>query len=202
MWPRPGDRSACCVRAKTGCGSSWPCVTVMTISVCPMRVYAGPCPSPSRPTAAAQPPSGGLGHRPWRRGSPPMSGRRVRCCSFVSRRGDSQQRCGQALVVGSVRGGDLSGRCVSARPASRLSPGVRGPLGCYESFLLYTFLSQRWSTDEPEVFTRSGRVYDRLLWLNGFTCLEIILAQQSRSAQEGPFHYDLSSAVAWDVDPT
>jgi hypothetical protein len=50
----------------------------------------------------------------------------------------------------------------------------------------------------------ANRVFHRtrLLWLNGFTCLEIILTQQSRSAQGGPFHYDLSSAVAWDVDPT
>jgi hypothetical protein len=32
----------------------------------------------------------------------------------------------------------------------------------------------------------------RLLWLNGFTGLEIILAYCSRSAQgAGPFHYDL-----------
>jgi hypothetical protein len=140
MWPRSGDGSARCVRAKTGCGSSWPCSTVTTISVCPMRAYADPCPSPSRLTAAAQPPSGGLVYRPWRWGSPTMSGRRVRCCSFASRRGHSQQGCEQALVVGSVRGGDLSGRCVSARPASRRSPGVRGLLGCHESSLVYAFL--------------------------------------------------------------
>jgi hypothetical protein len=34
--------------------------------------------------------------------------------------------------------------------------------------------------------------WTRLLWLNGFTRLEIILAHYSRSAQgAGPFHYDL-----------
>ncbi len=36
----------------------------------------------------------------------------------------------------------------------------------------------------------------RLLWLHGFTCLEIILAHGSRSAQgAGPFHYDHSSCL-------
>src|SRR5262245_24718088 len=88
------------------------------------------------------------------------SGRCVRCCSFASRHGPSQQGCEQAVVVGRVRGGDLSGRCVSARPASRLSPGVRGPLGCHESALVYAFLFLWWSMDEPEVFTRSGQVHD------------------------------------------
>src|SRR6516164_2619192 len=38
----------------------------------------------------------------------------------------------------------------------------------------------------------------RLLWLNGFTGLEIILAHCSRSAQgAGPFHYDL--AKRWSI---
>ena len=160
VWRQSGVVSPPCARAKTGCGSRWPCSTATTISVCPMRVYAGPCPSPSRPTAAAHPPSGGLVHRPWRRGSPTMSGRCVRCCSFASRRGHSQQGGEQALV-GSVRRGDQSRRCVSARPASRLSPGVRGLLGCHESSLVYTFLFLWWSTDEPEIFTRSGQVHDR-----------------------------------------
>src|SRR5215831_211835 len=163
MSPRSGAGSAPCARAKTGCGSRWPCCTATTISVCPMRVYAGSCPSSSRPTAAAQPPRGDLVHQPWWRGSPTMSGRCVRCCSFASRRGHSQQGCEQAVVVGSVRGGDLSGRCVSARPASRLSPGVRGLLGCHESSLVYTFLLLWWSTDESEIFTRSGQVHDQPL---------------------------------------
>ena len=51
MWPRSGDGSARCARAKTACGSSWPCTMSTTISVCPMRAYASPCPSPSPPTA-------------------------------------------------------------------------------------------------------------------------------------------------------
>ena len=40
-----------------------------------------------------------------------------------------------------VRGGGLSGRRVSAWPASRPSPGGRGPLGGHESPLVYAFLS-------------------------------------------------------------
>jgi hypothetical protein len=40
-----------------------------------------------------------------------------------------------------VRGGGLSGRRVSARPASKPSPGGGGPLGDHESPLVYAFLS-------------------------------------------------------------
>src|SRR5437763_273012 len=43
-----------------------------------------------------------------------------------------------------VRGGGLSGCRVSARPASRPSPGGRGRLGGHESPLIYAFLSLRW----------------------------------------------------------
>src|SRR5207302_2961054 len=40
-----------------------------------------------------------------------------------------------------ARGGGLNQRRASTRPASRASPGVRGPLGGHESPLIYTFLS-------------------------------------------------------------
>src|SRR5215472_19258746 len=51
--------------------------------------------------------------------------------------------------------------------------------------------------------------WTRLLWLNGFTGLEIILAHCSRSAQGvGPFHYDraalvgpLSRFTVWHTGP-
>jgi hypothetical protein len=101
--PRSGDASAHCARAKMGCGSNWPSSIATTISVCPMRAYAGPC-CPSPPTAAAQPPSGSRKRRPWWRDSPTMSGRCARSCSFASRRGPSQQGCEQAAMVGSGQG--------------------------------------------------------------------------------------------------
>src|SRR6266436_6516571 len=55
----------------------------------------------------------------------------------------------------------LRGRRASAWPASRASPGLRGPLGGYESPLVWAFLSLRQSTGEPVVFSRRAQVHDR-----------------------------------------
>jgi len=55
------------------------------------------------------------------------------CCCFGCRRGRSQRRGEHAVVVGNGNGRGLRWRRVPARPPSRASPGVKGPLGCHES---------------------------------------------------------------------
>src|SRR5215468_1332675 len=66
MWQRSGDASRPCAKVKTAYSSSSLCITCITTSVCPMPAYACRCPSPSRPTAVAQPSSGGRERPPWR----------------------------------------------------------------------------------------------------------------------------------------
>ena len=78
----------------------------------------------------------------------------------MCRRGRSQGRCEQAGEWQAAREGNLSGRRVSAWPALTVSLGVRGPLGCYDSFPLENFLTLGRLTGESEVFTRSGQVHD------------------------------------------
>ena len=65
MSPRSGDGSARCARAKTGCGSSWPCITCTIISACLTPPYGSRWRSLYPPTAWVQPRRGGRGHQRW-----------------------------------------------------------------------------------------------------------------------------------------
>jgi len=142
MSPRSGDGSAPYARAKTGCGSSWPFSIATTISVCLMRAYAYPCCRRSSPIAAARPHSGSRGRRRWRRGSPTMSGRCARCCSFASHRGPSQQGCEHTAMVGSDQGSwSPQATCVCIAGCKGVTRG-RGPLKCHNGPMDCTFLLQ------------------------------------------------------------
>jgi len=98
-----GRRVSTLWKGEDGGGSSWPCSTATTIAVCPMRAYAGLCPSPRRPRQRLRH-AGATLHAAMAAGLTTMSGRCARCCCFVSRRGRSQQGCEHAAVVGTAKG--------------------------------------------------------------------------------------------------
>ena len=140
MWPPWDGGSAHSARARTACGSSSPCTRRIIISASRTPPCASHYRSPYPPMARDRPSSGAPAHRRWRRGSLTMSGPSGRCSYSACRRGRSQWRCEQAGWWEAARGGGLSSRHASTRPASRASPGVRGLLGGHESPLDEAFL--------------------------------------------------------------
>jgi len=106
------------------------------ISASRTPAYASLCSNLNRRTARARPSAGSRGRPPWPLDWRITSGRCARCSCFACRHGPSQQGYEHATVVGSGTGRWPGGPRVSARPAVRALPGLRGPLGCLEGPLV------------------------------------------------------------------